>query len=655
MTMHRSPRARRSIAGLAGAWIAALIAATVLAPVAAADSSGYIANCDVNLRATPASAASVLAVITTGTLVVSGSLVAGDAWSANCATNVAGSTWLAITSVGGKSATSLYGVATVYAASGLFRSAAWLEGVDVSHYQGTIDFAKVAAAGKSFVIAKATEGIGYTDPNWTKNLAAATAAGLRVTGYHFARPDGNPTKPVQEADWFVSQLQLAPGMVVPALDLERSGGMSPTALQAWVGAWLGEVYAKTGVRPMIYTSPSFWHTALNNTSMFADQGYTVLWIAHWFVGKPSVPANNWGNHSWTFWQYDDCGKVPGISGCVDLDRFNGLDMTRVIVGADFNLGTSPAQRSVEQGAGTQFTIPISRTFFTLPIALKVTGLPTGAQASLDPATNAGSTATLSITAATGASAPPAGSYPVVVTGTANGLTRSTTATLVVTDAAPPTVSPPATRLYYRTTLGISGATILTGWTAADPSGVAQDELQLSTAGGAWSGVGLPTATTTSVTQYLIFGTKYRYQARATDGVANTSSWALGPAVTPLLTQQSSASVTYGGTWHSATSSSASGGSLKYTYARGAWAQLRFTGSSIAWVAAIGPSRGSAYVYIDGVLKGSISLNAASSHARQIVYAYNWSTNGVHSIKIVDRATSGHPRIDVDAFLRLVQG
>src|SRR5438270_119859 len=85
----------------------------------------------------------------------------------------------------------------------------------------------------------------------------ATAAGLGVTGYHFARPDLNPTDAKGEADWFAGQLALAPGMLVPALDLEVSGGMSTTALRTWVGTWLAEVAAKTGVKPMIYTSPSF--------------------------------------------------------------------------------------------------------------------------------------------------------------------------------------------------------------------------------------------------------------------------------------------------------------------------------------------------------------------------------------------------------------
>ncbi|MEA2674612.1 MAG: hypothetical protein QOI92_1804, partial [Chloroflexota bacterium] len=363
----------------------------------------------------------------------------------------------------------------------------------------------------------------------------------------------------------------------------------------------------------------------------------------------------WGGHGWTFWQYDDCGTVPGISGCVDVDRYNGIDLTPVTVGANFHLGTTPAQRSVEQGATTQFAIPIERNFFTLPIDLSVTGLPAGAQATLTPTTNSGSMATLTISAASGGTAPAAGSYPVVISGTADSMTRSTTATLVITDAAPPTVSAPFPRLYYRTTMPTTGARVMTTWSARDLSGVSLDELQLSAAGAAWAGVALPTATTTAVTQTLTFGTRYGYQVRATDGAANTSNWVAGPLVTPLLTQQSGGGVTYGGTWHNAAVTAASGGSEKYTDVKGAWAKVTFTGSSIAWLAQTGPTRGSAAIYVDGVYKGSINLQTSTYHQRQIVFVYNWATNGAHSLTIVSKGTSGHPRISVDAFLRLVQG
>ena len=81
---------------------------------------------------------------------------------------------------------------------------------------------------------------------------------------------------------------------------------------------------------MIYTSPSFWTNSMGNTTMFADQGYSVLWVAHWGTSSPTVPAANWGGHGWTFWQYSNCGSAAGISGCVDLDRYNGCRPDRPV-------------------------------------------------------------------------------------------------------------------------------------------------------------------------------------------------------------------------------------------------------------------------------------------------------------------------------------
>ena len=52
----------------------------------------------------------------------------------------------------------------------------------------------------------------------------------------------------------------------------------------------------------------------------------MLWVAHWGVRSPTVPANDWGGHGWTYWQWTDCWHVQGISGCVDGDRYNGTDL-----------------------------------------------------------------------------------------------------------------------------------------------------------------------------------------------------------------------------------------------------------------------------------------------------------------------------------------
>jgi GH25 family lysozyme M1 (1,4-beta-N-acetylmuramidase) len=249
--------------------------------------------------------------------------VSGGAWSADCGGTVGGDQWYRIVEVGGQSVSALYGVPAVYAASGLFRALAtssYVEGIDVSKWQETINWPMVAAAGKRFAIAKATEGIGYEDGKYDVNKAGAIAAGLAFGAYHFARPDLNADG-AAEADWFVDTAGYQPGMLIPTLDLERHGTLTDAQLIDWVKAWVGRVYERLGVRPMIYASPSFWQTYMGNTRWFADNGYSVLWVAHWGVTNPSVPATNWGGRSWTFWQYTSDGLVPGISGRVDLDRY----------------------------------------------------------------------------------------------------------------------------------------------------------------------------------------------------------------------------------------------------------------------------------------------------------------------------------------------
>ncbi len=157
------------------------------------------------------------------------------------------------------------------------------------------------------------------------------AAGIVVGAYHFARPDLHPFNPIPEADHFVDTAQVAPGNIVPVLDLERSGDLSATQLTDWVLQWLDEVTARTGVRPMVYTSPNGWRDRMADTTAIADAGYTLLWIAHWNVASPTLPANDWQGNGWRIWQYSDCGDVPGIDGCVDLDYFNGLDFAPIVV------------------------------------------------------------------------------------------------------------------------------------------------------------------------------------------------------------------------------------------------------------------------------------------------------------------------------------
>jgi GH25 family lysozyme M1 (1,4-beta-N-acetylmuramidase) len=206
------------------------------------------------------------------------------------------------------------------------------EGIDVSHWQGTIDWGKVRAAGKRFAYIKATEETTYIDNMYAINRAGAKAAGLYVGAYHFARPDATPGDAQAEADHFVDTAAFAPGELLPVLDLEQSGGLTSDVLQTWVRSFLDRVYVRTGIRAVIYVSPSFWSTKMSNSVWFAQNGYQVLWVAHWTTAStPSTPGANWAGRGWTFWQYTSDGTVPGIAGRVDLDRYQGSDFTRVLI------------------------------------------------------------------------------------------------------------------------------------------------------------------------------------------------------------------------------------------------------------------------------------------------------------------------------------
>jgi GH25 family lysozyme M1 (1,4-beta-N-acetylmuramidase) len=224
----------------------------------------------------------------------------------------------------------LVSVVLLVAGIGAAQTGPTLPGIDVSHHQGSIDWPAVAADGTRFSFIKATEGRTFTDPNYATNRAAAAAAGVKVAAYHFARPDTDPGDPQAEADHLVDVAQVDTGNVVPALDMEVTGGLGPPALISWTRAFLERVLSRTGIRPAIYASPNFWTNALADTGEFAAAGYP-LWIAHWGVSSPTVPAGNWGGRGWTFWQWTNCDQVAGISGCVDGDRFLGTDLAPVTV------------------------------------------------------------------------------------------------------------------------------------------------------------------------------------------------------------------------------------------------------------------------------------------------------------------------------------
>jgi GH25 family lysozyme M1 (1,4-beta-N-acetylmuramidase) len=200
-------------------------------------------------------------------------------------------------------------------------------GIDASHYQATIDWRSVAAAGKRFAFIKATEGTTLVDRRFEANHAAAGRAGMLRGAYHFARPEPGSRHAVREARHFtgVAGETGGPGSLPPVLDLEDAGGLGVAALRAWVRSFLQEVERLTGHPPVIYTSPSFWESEMGGSPEFAPH---PLWVAHYTEGSPTVPG---GWEEYAFWQHSETGSVRGIRGDVDLNRFNGtLDELRAL-------------------------------------------------------------------------------------------------------------------------------------------------------------------------------------------------------------------------------------------------------------------------------------------------------------------------------------
>ena len=213
-----------------------------------------------------------------------------------------------------------------------------LSGIDVSNWQRQIDWVAVAGTGNSFVFAKATESTTFTDLTFPLNRSGSTVLGMRFGAYHMGRPSGSSDSAVvasaiAQADYFLSVATPLKGELLPVLDVEYDGGLSVARLSLWVQTWLGQVVARTGLKPIVYVSPSFWKTKLGDSPVVAAAGHR-LWIAHWTkAALPILPGASWGGLGWSFWQWSNCQKIAGITGCVDGDRFNGSSLTSVIVPA----------------------------------------------------------------------------------------------------------------------------------------------------------------------------------------------------------------------------------------------------------------------------------------------------------------------------------
>lgn len=188
------------------------------------------------------------------------------------------------------------------------RIPAGAQGVDVSHHQQPIDWHAVKASGCTFAIVRASYGggAGDLDKRYVEHRDGARAAGLVVGHYHYAYPGSGDA--IEEADHFVRTVgPLPPGEPV-VLDLETGEG----DLSDWSVQWLGHVEKALGRRPLIYGYPHFLHTHAAHSSL----AQWPLWIAHYDVAQPTVPAP-W--HKAVLWQRTDAGQISGVKGNCDVN------------------------------------------------------------------------------------------------------------------------------------------------------------------------------------------------------------------------------------------------------------------------------------------------------------------------------------------------
>lgn len=192
-------------------------------------------------------------------------------------------------------------------------------GIDVSHWQGEVDWGAVRADNVSFAFIKATERDNFVDSRFSANWSGARDAGVLRGAYHFFRPTVNAR---DQAEHFADTVgDLEEDDLPPILDLETRDGVSNDRIIEAARAWLRAVENFLSRKPIIYTGPFFWNSHMltaGEPPAWARQH--SLWVANYEVSQPILPS---GFDTWTFWQFTDKGRVDGIDGNVDLNWFNG--------------------------------------------------------------------------------------------------------------------------------------------------------------------------------------------------------------------------------------------------------------------------------------------------------------------------------------------
>ena len=186
-----------------------------------------------------------------------------------------------------------------------------VRGIDISHWDGDIDWAELKKSGITFIYMKATQGLDFVDPKFRENWEEAKRYGFTCGAYHFFDPDEDGDA---QAQLFLEQVNFESDDLLPVLDMEVASRLGKDKLIVEMDKWLNKVEGELGRRPMIYTDTPFW-----NAKVGVDRSVYPLWIADWVESEmPQDLPIGWDEYA--YWQYSATGKVRGIDyPHVDLD------------------------------------------------------------------------------------------------------------------------------------------------------------------------------------------------------------------------------------------------------------------------------------------------------------------------------------------------
>ena len=187
------------------------------------------------------------------------------------------------------------------------------QGIDVSEWQGSIDFAKVKDAGIQMVYIRASVGDDYVDPYFRRNYDNAKKQGLLVGFYHYVTATSE-AQAERQARFFASTVSGTRPDCRLAMDYEYFSGQGSATVNRIAKAFMRELERASGKELVVYSNTNSARTVFDRE--LAER--YPLWVAQWGV---SEPGENGKWDSWVGWQYTDAGRVSGISGNVDRDRF----------------------------------------------------------------------------------------------------------------------------------------------------------------------------------------------------------------------------------------------------------------------------------------------------------------------------------------------